>query len=79
MDNAEFRNRPEGVDQSLQASISKTLISRDYNLLVPIPGRSMKETHEIISVALTAFLGVHGYPGGQAVVVRFLSSLEGEL
>lgn len=69
----------EGVDQSLYAPLCKILIWKVFNLLQPIPGRSMEETREIISEALTAFIGVHGYPAGQDVIVRFLSSLRGEL
>jgi hypothetical protein len=69
----------EGVDQDLHAAISKTLIWKVYNLPLPLPGRSMEETREIITEALTAFKGVHGYPSGQAVAVRFLSTFDGEL
>ena len=69
----------EGVDPRLHASVSKTLIWHVYNQPLPIPGQSMEETRQVITEALTAFKGVHGYPAGQAVSVEFPRSLEGML
>ena len=68
----------EGVDQSQHASVSKILVWHIFNHLLPIPGRSIEETREVIAEALTAFKGVHGYPAGQAVRVEFLSKIGGE-
>ena len=65
-------SRPvEGVDSSLPAAISKVLIWKVFNQFEPLPGRSRDESRELITEALTAFKGVHGYPAGQAVEVDF--------
>ena len=61
----------EGVNQSQHAAASKILVWHIFNQLLPIPGRSIEETREMITEALTAFKGVHGYPAGQAVRVNF--------
>jgi len=65
-----------GVDPGLPAPISKILIWKVFNQPLPIPGRSMEETRQIITEALTAFKGVHGYPAGQEVDVQFLTGWE---